>query len=280
MASIKLDPLRKVTYKCDGQTINFKDDSFHKKFKDYTRFNSRVINKSAFIKLDKTNPALKSYGTLVAKKRQLKPGEKLKEEDTNAWAFNSGVQDHLKKNPNDVFIFDDSAKPYSKLNTANVFKKGEATTYNTSIFKDLIANKKVKPENAAGLVIKNVSVLTSKDELVTDATYDLNVKKIDASIENIKKLVASGKNLVFSETGHGASLLGYGRTEKTKLESNQLVKTPNAPKTFVYLTKRLFEEFGYVNPIAKNNLDASELFSSKQEVKDSDVTEALKCFYK
>lgn len=34
-ASIKLDPLRKVTYKCDGQTINFKDDHYSKKFKDY-----------------------------------------------------------------------------------------------------------------------------------------------------------------------------------------------------------------------------------------------------
>lgn len=34
-ASIKLDPLRKVTYKCDGLTVNFKEDEFHKKFKDY-----------------------------------------------------------------------------------------------------------------------------------------------------------------------------------------------------------------------------------------------------
>ena len=34
-ASIKLDPLRNVTYKCDGLTVNFKEDEFHKKFKDY-----------------------------------------------------------------------------------------------------------------------------------------------------------------------------------------------------------------------------------------------------
>jgi len=34
-ANIKLDPLRKVTYKCDGLTINFKEDHFSKKFKDY-----------------------------------------------------------------------------------------------------------------------------------------------------------------------------------------------------------------------------------------------------
>ena len=37
-ANIKLDPLRKVTYKCDGQTINFKDGKFQKAFKDYNLY--------------------------------------------------------------------------------------------------------------------------------------------------------------------------------------------------------------------------------------------------
>jgi nucleoid DNA-binding protein len=60
---------------------------------------------------------------------------------------------------------------------------------------------------------------------------------IDESIDKIKERIENGEKVVFDMLGYGNSML-----EKDKSGNAY------APQTFVYLSRRMFEEFGYQNP--------------------------------
>lgn len=66
----------------------------------------------------------------------------------------------------------------------------------------------------------------------TDEEYSENVVKIEDSIQYIKKAVGLYNGLVFPSNG-----LGTGRANMQK----------ECPKTFLYLCKRLLEEFNFNN---------------------------------
>ena len=83
---------------------------------------------------------------------------------------------------------------------------------------------------------------------------------IDSSIEQLLKLKESGKGLAFSNSGYGTSL-------------NEVSK-----ESFLYLSKQLYDNFGYINKGYLVNEEAKEHIQSKQDITDNMVREFMnKC---
>jgi len=78
---------------------------------------------------------------------------------------------------------------------------------------------------------------------MTDANYDDNIKAIENSIQALKKAAKPFKGKIFwNAAGYGQSMIGADLNGE-----NVNQKRAKATKTFVYLSKRLYEEFGYKN---------------------------------
>jgi hypothetical protein len=78
-----------------------------------------------------------------------------------------------------------------------------------------------------------------------DGQIDPRIKaEIDSSIDAMKQQQAAGQTLIFSMNGYGQYMLGASDVALTKAAGENVI----APQTFLYLSKRLFEEFGYINP--------------------------------
>ena len=125
-----------------------------------------------------------------------------------------------------------------------------------------------------------------------DANYDKLVPMIDAQIEALKEKRNQGKKIVFPATGVGQSLMGF------TYKDGELIKGKErpAPNLFVYLSKRLLQEFGFQNPtfdeITERTKFDTELTGGKatgieyiqdyykelglQEVTDSEILEQIK----
>lgn len=121
----------------------------------------------------------------------------------------------VKANPDKIYIFGD-----------NLEKKGKG---GQAVIRD--------EENAFGIPTKN-KPSTSKDAYFADTIlinniptdmFDNNTLAIENAIQKIKK---DGRLVVFPKDGLGTGL--------AKLKEK-------APKTYSYLRKRLFEEFGFDN---------------------------------
>lgn len=138
------------------------------------------------------------------------------------------------------FVINNSSTAFD--NTMN--PSGIGDSINATVFKDLQAQGKL-PQMFKGVTTKTKSFLISADEAWTDKTYSSNVATIEKGIQNLMRLRDEGKTLIFDSNGYGQTLIGYIRDEKTKDKKSKQIP---APKTFLYLTKRLYDEFGYINP--------------------------------
>jgi hypothetical protein len=195
----------------------------------------------------------------------------------------------LKKaiNPNTIIVFDDSLTPYSPSNQSTM--RAESKKYNGvtgTIIKDLVQSGDVPKENAVGIITKTFSQIQNASQFITDATYDANIETIEKGIQELIKLrddTQNPKTLVFSQRGYGLALLGYAFDENVNNPNTQLMSMENAPapKTFVYLSRRLREEFGYVNPMSRVLPEGREEIAESQPITDAQVREQLrKCFSK
>jgi hypothetical protein len=105
-----------------------------------------------------------------------------------------------------------------------------------------------------------------------DGLIDPKVKAhIDNSIENIKEHIRQGQEIAFSDKGYGQDMLELDSS------NNQF-----APKTFLYLSEKLYSEFGYINPgylsNNTNNQAVKERYAKLQEnqnISDLEIEEAL-----
>lgn len=83
-------------------------------------------------------------------------------------------------------------------------------------------------------------------------TVNAEVKKmIDESIERVKKMRdENGLTPVFSKAGYGQYMIGSDDTTGKMFtdKSGNKIGQAVAPETFKYLSTRLLEEFGYINP--------------------------------
>ncbi len=77
---------------------------------------------------------------------------------------------------------------------------------------------------------------------LTDETLEENKKLIDDAIQNILNR-RSNKLLVFNKNGYGQNLIGRNPNNASELKGKV-----TAPKTFQYLSQKLAQHFGFVNP--------------------------------
>jgi hypothetical protein len=178
-------------------------------------------------------------------------------------------------------------------------KSDSYSFYAPSILMDLVNSGEIDPKHVFGITSKKVERYTmDPSDLLTDKNYDENTNTIEKQIQALKTLAEDPNvELVFDSNGVGLPLLGYGKTE-APLSGNvispftsSVVKTPEgvakfsapAPKTYVYLSKRLYEVFGYVNPYLVNIgaavTEAKELreeIVGKEKVTNAEVQEVIK----
>ena len=132
--------------------------------------------------------------------------------------------------------------------------------------------------NKLGVPDRNSAYLTVSD-LVKDVDGKPNpniVKLIDEMVDIIEK---SGKTPVFSEQGYGQEWIGFTPEDVKSEAVKNAILTRTAPQTFLYLSKVLFEKFGYVNKNYDKTTTGRSVIQSKQPITDEKVLEFMrKCY--
>jgi len=81
------------------------------------------------------------------------------------------------------------------------------------------------------------------DPVTGVASVNPEIKQaIDQTIEEMLLKQQQGYNPVFSKAGYGQYMIGANDT------TNEIIGDPVAKETFIYLSKQLLENFGYINP--------------------------------
>lgn len=161
--------------------------------------------------------------------------------------FKANVKKLFKEGeaPSNVIVTGTSSEKYSDYNMSIL-----ADSYNSTILKDMAFSKEISADGIRTVITKKKSFTNKNiaEDFLSDDTYESNVENIDKFINKlIEDRDVHKRKIYFDSKGIGNSLLGYAGDES--LDKKNLVdgKAP-APKTFVYLSRRLYEEFGYVNP--------------------------------
>lgn len=147
-------------------------------------------------------------------------------------------------NPETLFIYNENTK----------FTQGQTTDASLRGF-----------NNALGIITK-LTGAESRGAIMetakfTDTTYEKNIAQIEEDIRKINDLYNSGKSITFIKEGYGTYMM------------------ESAPQTFNYLSRRLFEEFGYINPGSDKAGSVRELIQQSQPVTDEEVANIIeKCF--
>ena len=128
----------------------------------------------------------------------------------------------------------------------------------------MVENKEIPEDKIAPIVTKQKAFIVLPEHLITDKDYESNTKRIDLWIDQLIKYKEEGSVLVFNENGYGNTYLGYGKGE-VKTKENRIVDIAPAPETFVYLSKELYKNFGYINP---GYSEVSELTPSGKTLKE------------
>jgi hypothetical protein len=182
-----------------------------------------------------------------------------------------------------VMVTGTSSEKYSDF---NVSRSGEA--YNSTVLRDMAREKEIPAEMVRTIVTKKKSYTNKNipEDFITDDTYSSNVDAINKFIDKlIEDRDVHKKKIYFDAKGIGNALLGYSGDESLN-EKNKIAGNAPAPKTFVYLSKRLYEEFGYINPglykmdaTIQEGIQTRAQIVEKQTVTDDMVREKLReCF--
>jgi len=140
----------------------------------------------------------------------------------------------------------------SSIDTPEKIQARTADKDNTFIYNFALENQNAKSKfadsnfyhegivNAVGLPTRNTFGEGGAQMVDVDGKIDPKVKiAIDDAITSIKELQADGQRLYFNKAGYGQYMIGYYKP---------MNKTDVAKQTFLYLSKRLFEEFKFINP--------------------------------
>jgi len=233
-----------------------------------------------------TKPRLKAYSNNYyvsapkgfVRSTEYDPGVKVFTKPNTKEKFEKDILANIKEGT--VFVFETSTSSYSATNQSFA-----GNSYNNTYVKDMVMKNKLDRSNISGIATKPESFMVVPETFLTDSTYASNIETIEKGIQNLIKLKDEGKIIVFDSDGYGAVLLGYGASQKFSKEDKKIATAP-APETFVYLSKRLYEEFGYVNPgyekVAKttdSGKTLAEQIVENQPVTDDSVREKFKeCF--
>lgn len=174
------------------------------------------------------------------------------------------LEQAAKENPDKVFVFNDA---FEVVNTG-------AQPYDLG-FKTVNAPNKIGlPSYRQYSVTVNTAI---RDE---EGQPNKEVKeRIDQAIEAMKTEVQKGKTLVFSNKGYGQEWNGYFIKEPKTPALRENLSKIKAPETFLYLSKRLYEEFGYLNPGYRSTPEGKTLIQAEQQITDEMVRDFMsKCY--
>jgi hypothetical protein len=168
---------------------------------------------------------------------------------------------------NNIFTYDDTNmnRTYYRDLTGNnrdvVFIYNATTKEITSNFKSILNLQTSFAEDASDMSINIPTGTTSFKEgfrknqdgsPITSEQYDAIKSMWERRIETIKSLIASDINVAFPSTGFG--------------NSNTMPK-----ELFVYLSKRLYEEFNYINPGSVMYDEVVEVIGNLQGISDKEI---------
>ena len=137
-----------------------------------------------------------------------------------------GANKLLKDRSNYLFVFNGASNPESKPLETN----------------DSIFALSQEHTNVFGLTTK-LGFQDVVSQQMTDDNYEDNIKAIENSIQALVKAAKPFKGKIFwNAAGYGQSMIGADLNGE-----NVNQKRAKATKTFVYLSKRLYEVFGYKN---------------------------------
>jgi len=170
----------------------------------------------------------------------------------------------VEGNPDKIFVFNDAPG-----------EKGFSLKSAGAASDRLLKALPVKSGNVIGLPTYNTYYL-SQGTIITDengAIRPLIKERIDAALDAIQE---SGLTPAFSKAGYGQEMIG----ESSLGEELSFLKGSPAPQTFLYLSKELYNRFGYINkgflinPATKQ--EAVSLLQFEAYVNDNDVEEFIK----
>ena len=145
------------------------------------------------------------------------------------------VKEIAQENPSKLFVFDD----YFPTTTGATKTTGSDYSRQAWI-----------PAKAMGIAfgVPTLSLGVSTSLPVTDQNYDQLKAQIDKGLDELLEKKRQGAEIVFPSRGLGQSLIGF----ETQPTQNVYVGNAPAPSLFVYLSKRLLQDFGYNNPLLNN----------------------------
>lgn len=172
----------------------------------------------------------------------------------------------IAANPNTVFV------------GAGIAIKPGATSRNTTNYKASNTTvAQVGPASYGSIPYKYLPNVYKKDgtliadSIMSDETYDQNIQVLEDAIQKIVENIGD-KDVVFDANGYGQELLG-----RDPLNPNSMVlDKASAPKTFVYLSKRLYEEFGFINPNSLGSNTIVNAVQTNQRVNELELFNTLK----
>jgi len=170
----------------------------------------------------------------------------------------------VETNPDKVFIYD---RAISDELTATPDKRGSTM---------ILSDPDRQLGNIYGITTRlDYKINNNKSSHLSDATLEDNKILIEQDIENLRSQIDSGKELVFNEDGYGQALIGANDITG----NNQNIARALAPETFNYLSRRLFEEFGYENKNFINVPAGKKVIQKLQPVTDEEIIDIIShCF--
>jgi hypothetical protein len=202
------------------------------------------------------------------------------------------VQKIKELDPNAIYVTDTvMAKPGSTPNITGLNKTNAVLAglgpdnyfgIPTKFLANPIDNKTGRP---IGTVNKTTNQLTPAG-LLSDDNYDYNIQQIEAAITALKQKQADNPDKVikFNYIGIGQSMINRYENNGNAIQpvgENVPANQETAEKTFVYLSKRLYEEFGYVNnnslprKFSKGSTEMMDALQRDQTVSDTQVTKEI-----
>jgi hypothetical protein len=165
------------------------------------------------------------------------------------------------ENPDSIFVFNDAFQAVPLTFPQRLLQDRN--------FRGLpISNKFGLPTYTVYSVTENSAV---KDINGTIAPF--MKQKIDDAIDSLKAEAERGMKLVFNSSGYGQEWIGNFIDPKYK------DIRARAEQTFLYLSERLYKEFGYVNPGYDLTTQGKKTLQELQPITDDDVREfMLNCY--
>lgn len=255
--------------------------------KNYYNYSSIAgLSKASLLSFAPYDSSVELYTTQQVTMMYSKSGSSQYMQGFEKQEFTKLMEKTIKENPNKVFVFDDTFVPFfTKMKSPE--QRGllksfgfNKKAYTNSVLPVLVVDKKLPKDSILGIPTKSKDLVMSPNDLPKfKNTTEIESAKasIDAAINKLIKLRDSGKEIVFNSSGHGQALSGIGFNE-TRTKANRL-RAMERDEVFVYLSQRLYDEFGYINPGFMSYSQSSDIFES-QPITDKEVRDKInECFY-